>query len=150
MLGLVIICHLLSEEYSYREELNTPFTALIGEFYYEGHVNRDGIFIPDNGSPPCPRMEYIFHGGGGRRLLSRSHGFSKVYELRYGMLIPMTIYANGKFIPEEGMKIIRFEDYRYWVFARPIYNLPGTWVKKGRVFDTDETRQKNITFKPGK
>lgn len=132
MFGLLIVCHLFFEEYTYKEELNTPFTVVIGEYCYEGHVNKDGVFIPDNSRPPCPRMEYWFSGAGGRRLLCRPSGITKFYELRYGMLIPMTTNSRGQIIPEKGMKIIPFEEYRYTVFARPIYNLPGSWVKKGR------------------
>lgn len=150
MLCLFIACQLLTEEYTYREELSTPFTALIGEFIYKGKVSRDGIFIPDINVAPSSRMSYKFSGAGGMRHLWRGPGSSKFYELRYGMLIPMIIDTKGCFVPEKGGKIIPFEEYRYSLFARPIYNLPGTWVKKGTVFDTDEPPPKNISLNSGK
>jgi hypothetical protein len=48
-----------------------------------------------------------------------------VYEFRSGKLIPGTIQAWGKFLPEEGGEIIRCSDYRYRPFAPQIWNLPG-------------------------
>ena len=32
---------------------------------------------------------------------------------------------SGKFVPDEGGRIIKFSDYHYSPFARPIWNLPG-------------------------
>jgi hypothetical protein len=156
MMGFVVAIHLITqlqtEEHYFKEELETPFRAKFGNFILSGKVNRDGIFIPDVNQPPISANNYKSSSVGGlRHLWHPPYGARKVYELRYGMLIPMTV-GNGCFIPEEGAKIIRFEDYRYSVFARPIYNLPGSWVKKGTVFDTDpdESPPKKLSFKSGK
>lgn len=63
------------------------------------------------------------------------------------MLIPMKIDEQSRIVPENGGKIIPFEDYRFNVFARPIYNLPGTWVKKGTVFDEQKPLPKSISHR---
>jgi hypothetical protein len=49
---------------------------------------------------------------------------NKAYEFRSGFLIPGKI-VKMKFIPEEGGRIIKLEDYKPNKDERFIYNLPG-------------------------
>ncbi len=48
-----------------------------------------------------------------------------VYEFRSGVLIPGTMNATGRFVPQVGGRIIRFADFVYTPRAPEIWNLPG-------------------------
>jgi hypothetical protein len=54
-----------------------------------------------------------------------------VYEYRSGRLIEGLIDDDGNFVPAVDSKVIDFKSYRYGKKAIPIYNLPGSFVKKG-------------------
>jgi uncharacterized protein (TIGR03067 family) len=54
----------------------------------------------------------------------------KVYEFRSGRLIKGELTTEGNFDPETSSTIIKFEGYEFSPDAIPIWNLPGTFVKK--------------------
>src|ERR1700687_3858084 len=53
-----------------------------------------------------------------------------VYEFRSGRLIKGELTTEGNFVPETSSTIIKFEDYEFSPDAIPIWNLPGTFMKK--------------------
>jgi hypothetical protein len=55
-----------------------------------------------------------------------------VYELRSGRLIKGEMTPIGDFVPEVGSAVIKFEDYKYSPNAIPVWNLPGSFQKKGK------------------
>lgn len=63
-------------------------------------------------------------------LLSQIRHNQLVYEYRDGLLVPMIYDELRGVVPEENGKIIKFSDYRYNLFSRVIYNLPGRFVLK--------------------
>jgi uncharacterized protein (TIGR03067 family) len=54
----------------------------------------------------------------------------KVYEFRSGRLIKGELTTEGNFVPETSSTIIKFESYEFSPDAIPIWNLPGTFMKK--------------------
>src|SRR5258708_4917779 len=54
----------------------------------------------------------------------------KVYEFRSGRLIIGELTTEGNFVPEVDSTILKFEDYKYAPEAIPIWNLPGSFMKK--------------------
>ena len=50
---------------------------------------------------------------------------TKVYEYRAGVLIPGTMRVGGEFVPAPGGRAVPFAEYRYFLGATPIWNLPG-------------------------
>jgi uncharacterized protein (TIGR03067 family) len=54
----------------------------------------------------------------------------KAYEFRSGRLIKGELMKEGNFVPETDSTIVKFEDYKYDPDAIPIWNLPGTYMKK--------------------
>jgi uncharacterized protein (TIGR03067 family) len=54
----------------------------------------------------------------------------KVYEFRSGRLIKGELMMEGNFVPEADSTIVKFEDYKYSPDAIPIWNLPGSFMKK--------------------
>jgi uncharacterized protein (TIGR03067 family) len=54
----------------------------------------------------------------------------RVYEFRSGRLIKGDLMMEGNFVPEAGSTVLKFEDYQYSPDAIPIWNLPGTFMKK--------------------
>ena len=53
-----------------------------------------------------------------------------MYEFRSGMLIPVALQPDGRFVPEAGGKIVPFKDYEYSPTANTIWNLPGVFLKE--------------------
>ena len=104
------------------------------DFLLIGKLDKDGEFThmyKKEASVSADGEKFIF-GSGPAYVLLNVGGLkpSKVYEYRSGMLIPGLMRAGGKFIPEEGAKVIRFTDYKYAPHAIPIWNLPGGFVTK--------------------
>lgn len=99
-----------------------------------GKLDKDGEFTQSykiEASVSADGLKFIA-GSGPAYVLLNVGGLkpTKVYEFRSGMLIPGTMRAGGKFIPEEGAKVIRFADYKYSLSSTPIWNLPGGFVLK--------------------
>jgi uncharacterized protein (TIGR03067 family) len=54
----------------------------------------------------------------------------KVYEFRSERLIKGDLMLEGNFVPDADSTIVKFEDYKYSPDAIPIWNLPGSFMKK--------------------
>lgn len=118
-------------DFIFVEDLN-PYVALIRDrSFILGHLDSEGNFLP-SGKLEKYAVGQPFSGPAFRELNSVPTASSsmRVYEFRSGRLIPGVIQKSGNFVPDLDGKIIAFKDYKYSMTAVPIYNLPGTFVKK--------------------
>lgn len=104
------------------------------DFLLIGKLDKDGEFTQESKErySVSSAGEKFLASSGPAHVLLNVGGLkpSKVFEYRSGLLVPGTMRAGGKFIPEEGAKVIRFADYKYTPAATPIWNLPGGFVLK--------------------
>lgn len=131
-----LIHRLATDKYEYQEDLKRKVGFFRGEDIVIGTFDRDGGFHQSGTVKPLK-----IDGESSSLYVLRSVDFmdasmvlqyrqAKVFELRSGMLIPGQFAKNGLFVPEDKGKIIKFADYTYNELARPIWNLPGKYVKK--------------------
>ena len=113
-----------------------------GQWMIYGLLNADGDLIPENkhrfGAPMSNLPSYAtlnFVAGEPRAC----------YEFHSGRLIKGEMTSAGRFVPETGSAVIRFEDYKYSPTGPDIWNLPGTFMRKDKL----EERRKWLTEHAG-
>ncbi len=128
---LALIVGHMEDEYEFVSDISRYAAVLHGELYSIGKLDAKGNFLADRqwidldvhrptsaGFPPC-------------KMINSPKG--RAYEYRSGRLIVGELDDKGNFLPDVGSKVISFKDYRYNAKAIRIYNLPGSFKKKGEL-----------------
>ena len=131
-----LVHRLATDRYEFQEDVKRKVgffkgeQIVIGTFDQTGEFHQSGIVKPvmlDGELGSVYILRRVTYEDTVRVLQYRQ---AKVFELRSGMLIPGQFAKNGLFVPENGATISKFADYSYSELARPIWNLPGKYVKK--------------------
>ncbi len=109
---LALIVGHMEDEYEFVSDISRYAAVLHGELYSIGKRPTSAGF------PPC-------------KMINSPKG--RAYEYRSGRLIVGELDDKGNFLPDVGSKVISFKDYRYNAKAIRIYNLPGSFKKKGEL-----------------
>ncbi|HZU34600.1 MAG TPA: hypothetical protein VFA18_01755 [Gemmataceae bacterium] len=135
-LGIALLASLLATTalaqgdattYEFRQDLRPYYGVRRGNMFVVGHLDAAGNFIPEprmhwlptHGTYSLPQFDWLY----------RAHRPDEpVYEFRSARLIK-GVLKDGSFVPDKGVKVIDFKDYRYRKGALRIYNLPGHFVK---------------------
>jgi hypothetical protein len=114
------------KKYVFVEDLDREVAVYQGEFVLLGKLDKHGELQIESknlkNSTSLPEWRKI-------AINDATPPGKKTYELRSGRLIRGEIKENGSFVPDLGVKIIEFKDYKYSPDAIPIYNLPGRFVE---------------------
>jgi len=70
------------------------------------------------------------------------------YEYHSGFLIKGVMTVYGRFIPEEGSRVTKFEDYRYVPKGPPIWNLPGFFMSREQLEERRRWLSEHLGEKP--
>jgi uncharacterized protein (TIGR03067 family) len=113
------------EEYVFVEDTDRWVGIWKGDVHLVGKLDANGDFTQtyrfEFGAAMSASFTLINHPGPKAK---------NVYEFRSGRLIKGDLMTEGNFVPETGSSIVKFEDYKYSPDAIPIWNLPGTFMKK--------------------
>jgi hypothetical protein len=114
------------KKYVFVEDLTREVALYRGEFVLLGKLDKHGELQVESknlkNSTSLPEWRKI-------AINDATPPGKKTYELRSDRLIRGEIKENGSFVPDLGVKIIEFKDYKYSPDAIPIYNLPGRFVE---------------------
>ena len=114
-----------ADEYVFVEDTDRTVIIIRGGSVYEGKLDRRGEFLgklTGKLTDTTPLRGDIIARGGAKAV--------PAYEYRSGRLIKGVIDVEGNFVPDVGVKVTDFKDYRYAPDAPRIWNLPGRFEKK--------------------
>ena len=114
------------DEYEFVRNLDRYVGFKHGDSYSVGKLDEAGNFLPD---PRWCNVKGALSDAPPFTLLNDRPG--RVYEYRSGRLIIGDIDEKGLFLPDLGSRIMSLKDYRPGGTTPRIYNLPGSFVKKG-------------------
>jgi hypothetical protein len=116
-------------QYEFRQDLIIEYLLGLGDIEVFGHVDAAGNFIAERGIGVYRRGQPLSAIPPATMLNVPDE---PVYEYRSGRLVPGNMDDDGNFLADLGAKVMNFEDYHAVAGARPICNLPGRFVEKGK------------------
>ena len=123
------------EVYVFVQNLDRQVGVHRGEWNVYGRFNADGELIADGKQPAFGRGKWFEWMG---PIINQFPDAQPCFELHSGRLFKGTMTTAGRFIPDAGSRVTKFEDYRYAPGTPPIWNLPGYFMRRDKL---DERRK---------